>query len=81
MATDEIRDRCAETLTVGDIALSAGVHPVHLARTFRRFIGCSPGDYLRLCRVVRGVELLVGTRRSLSEVALASGFVDARGRT
>lgn len=71
-----LRDLCADDVSVGDIARECAVHPVYLARMFRRFFGCSPGDYARRCRLERAAALLSGSRRSLSEIALASGFAD-----
>lgn len=63
------------TPTVAEIAEACGVHPVHLARTFRRFFGCTPGAYLRRARVERAAAMLRG-RLGLSEVALRCGFAD-----
>src|SRR4051794_26735636 len=37
----------AYRLVLADLASIAGVHPVHLARTFRQMQGCSIGDYMR----------------------------------
>jgi AraC family transcriptional regulator len=62
--------------SVGAIAAECGVHPVHLARTFRRFFGCSPGEYLRQVRVERAAALLRRPNLSLAEVALRSGYAD-----
>ena len=63
------------TPSIAEIAHACGVHPVHLARTFRRFFGCTPGAYLRRARVGRAAAMLRG-RLSLSEVALRCGFAD-----
>jgi AraC family transcriptional regulator len=63
-------------LSVAAIARRVGVHPVHLARTFRAFFGCTPGDYVRERRCQRAAHLLSHTRRPIAEVALASGFAD-----
>lgn len=52
------------------------MHPVHLTRTFRRFFGCTPGEYLRERRLEKAASLLAGSRLPLSEVALESGFAD-----
>lgn len=65
-----------ERLSVAEIAAACGVHPVHLARTFRRFFGCSPGTYLRRARVERAAALLRQARLTLADVALRSGFAD-----
>ncbi len=71
-----IETRLAEDLTVIAIAREAGVHPVHAARTFRAFYGCTPAEYLRSRRCRRAAYLLSATRRPLAEVALMSGFAD-----
>jgi AraC family transcriptional regulator len=73
VACEMLRER---DCTVSEIAAVCGVHPVHLARTFRRFFGCSPGAYLRRCRVERAAALLRGGSLTLTEVALRSGFAD-----
>lgn len=63
-------------LSVGRIAALAGVHPVHLARVFRRAFGCTPGELLRWRRVERTADLLAGTRLPAAEIAAAVGFTD-----
>ena len=69
-------ERFAEAITLDQIASTVGVHPGHLAREFRRYYRCTPGDYIRQLRVDRACrELSVGDN-SLAEVALAAGFSD-----
>ena len=63
-------------LSVAKVAADAGVHPVHLARVFRRFLGCSPGDYLRGHRLEQAAALLGNGTASLADIAQAAGFVD-----
>ncbi|SDA25175.1 AraC family transcriptional regulator [Sphingomonas sp. NFR15] len=63
-------------LSVAAVASDAGVHPVHLARVFRRFLGCSPGEYLRGHRLERAAALLGEGVASLAAVAQSAGFVD-----
>jgi AraC family transcriptional regulator len=63
-------------LSVAKIATDAGVHPVHLARVFRRFLGCSPGDYLRGRRLERAAAMLGRGTASLADIAQSTGFVD-----
>ena len=38
-------------LTIAALGFTVEVHPVHLARTFRREYGCTPGEYLRRLRI------------------------------
>ncbi|MDX1624124.1 MAG: helix-turn-helix domain-containing protein, partial [Gemmatimonadota bacterium] len=46
---------------LAEIAEEVGVHPVHLARVFRRHHGCSMGEYARRLRVERAAEALTST--------------------
>jgi AraC family transcriptional regulator len=73
-ARDLIRDSGDAPLGVKDIAGEAGVHPIHLARAFRQFFRCSPGEYARQCRMERVRHLLISEKASLAEIALQAGF-------
>jgi AraC-like DNA-binding protein/CheY-like chemotaxis protein len=63
-----------ESLTVEDICRSAGLPATHGASLFRRATGLPILTYLRRVRVALACELLVGTRRKVLDIALASGF-------
>lgn len=76
LAHELIRDRCTDSVTVAEIAKAAGVHPFHLTRTFRKFFQCSPGEYLRKCRLQTASELLRSSQTPLAELALRCGFSD-----
>lgn len=62
--------------SIKKVSLAAGVTPIHFARTFRRFFGCTPGEFLRITRVKKAAHLLSRTSMTLAEVALESGFAD-----
>lgn len=62
--------------TLGEIAAAVGVHPVTLARTFRRSFGCSVGEYLRRLRIERAAAQLGASDTPLAVIALAAGFAD-----
>lgn len=72
---EHIRDTQPERPSTAALARIAGVHPVHLTRTFRRVHGCTIGGYLRSLRIERAMQLL-RSRASMSEIALAAGFSD-----
>jgi len=74
--TGMLRDSFAENPTLSDLAAPAGVHAVHLARVFRRFHGCTVGDYVRQLRIEYASQRLSTTDDSLVEIALAAGFSD-----
>ena len=63
-------------LKVADLAAEVGVHPVHLARVFKRYLHCSPGEHLRGLRLERAAALIGGSTASLSDIAYAAGFAD-----
>jgi AraC family transcriptional regulator len=68
--------RLESRATVREVAAGAGVHPVYLARAFRRCFGESPLDYRRRLRFREGVSLLTDTRDALADVAAHAGFSD-----
>lgn len=66
----------AEGVTFAGLAEAAGVHPVRLAREFRRHYRCTMGDYLRRLRVRAACRALSESDAPFSEVADACGFYD-----
>jgi AraC family transcriptional regulator len=73
----EVAERIATTdVTVSSLAGELSMHPVALARAFRREHGCSLTAYRRRARVRRAIELLTSTRMPLAEIAGESGFSD-----
>ncbi len=76
----QVRDRLeaefAAPPTLQDLAQTAGVHPVHLARAFRRRFGCSIGDYVRRLQVGHAVSRLEDPAQAIVDVAYMSGFAD-----
>lgn len=71
-----LHDRMAEPMDIASIAAEVDIHPVHLARVFRRHHGCSPGEYLRRIRVRAACRLLTDTDRPLTAIAFATGYTD-----
>lgn len=76
-ARERLRDDCADPPRIDELATLSGVHPVAFARAFRRRYGCSPGEYLRECRLDRAVDLLRRRPRlALADVAARAGYAD-----
>lgn len=65
----------APGLTIGALAAEVGVHPVHLARAWKRHLGRSPGDAIRLRRADHATQALV-RRKDLAETAALAGYAD-----
>jgi AraC family transcriptional regulator len=64
----------ARTPSLAELAGIGGVHPTHLARQFRRHYCSTIGEYIRERRVDAAIQLLSHGSRSLTEIALETGF-------
>lgn len=68
--------RYREQLPLCGLAEEAGVHPVHLARAFRKRYGCSVGDYLRQLKVASACRDLANSDMTMADIAGKNGFSD-----
>jgi len=75
-----VRDRLHDELRAGTsarhLANDVGVHPVHLARVFRRRFGCTIAEYVRRLRAEHAAALLASTDLPIAAVADETGFAD-----
>jgi AraC family transcriptional regulator len=71
-----LHERFCERPSLQEIAAAVGVHPVHLARTFRAVLHCTVGDYLRYLRVAFARRKLSEGSMPIVEIAHRSGFSD-----
>jgi len=67
---------CARPLRVAALATAVGVHPVHLARTFRRAFGHGVADHVWYIRTQAACRAILGGEESLSRIAANLGFSD-----
>lgn len=75
-ARDRLHADVAPRPSLAELAAEVGVHPVTLARAFRRTFGCTVGEYLRRLRIDRAAGQLATGTQPLAEIALAAGFAD-----
>ncbi|HEX4779174.1 MAG TPA: AraC family transcriptional regulator [Usitatibacter sp.] len=71
-----VEDDYARALTVQEIAREVGLHPVHVAREFRRRHGITLGEYANRVRVRAACGAIGRGGRTLAAVAHAVGFAD-----
>jgi AraC family transcriptional regulator len=71
-----MNDEYSCTLTLSQASEQAGVHPVHVSRSFRRTLGCTFREYLTLIRIRRATDLLKRSATCITEIAFACGFSD-----
>ena len=75
-ALDLLHEQFSEHLTIAYLATSVGVHPVHLAREFRKFYRCTIGEHIRQLRIEHACRELCVSDSSLAAIASAAGFSD-----
>lgn len=75
-AIEYLQAHFREVVTLSQVADAAEVHPVHLARDFRRRQGVTVGDYIRTLRIEWAGRELIATDRPIVEVAIEAGFCD-----
>jgi AraC family transcriptional regulator len=77
-------DRCTEYLrahptvtpSLSEIARMAGVHPMHLAKLFRKRFGYSMGEFIRRHRIAWACDQLSHDTGTISFIAASAGFAD-----
>jgi AraC family transcriptional regulator len=75
-AEEYLQAHYLDTLGLTDLAARVEIDPSHLARTFREHHGCTISDYVRRLRVEHARRELLGTSRTLAEIAYRAGFAD-----
>ncbi len=69
-----LNDSYDQALTLDVIGRVGDVHPVHVARCFRRYYATTVGDYLRQRRIEAAIDQRLQTKRSLTRIAVDCGF-------
>lgn len=65
-----------DSLNLDELAQAVGVHPTHLARTFKKHYRTTVGEYVRRLRLDWAMRRLSETKDSIAEIASAAGFYD-----
>jgi len=65
-----------ESHRLADVARIARIHPMTLAKLFRRRFGFSMGEYLRQRRIAWACEQLVRSEATIAAIAHDAGFAD-----
>ena len=73
---DKITAEYAERLTLDELSGEAGVHPVHLSRVFRRWMGQGIGEYVHRLRIRAACEQMLRPETPIADIGLSTGFAD-----
>jgi AraC family transcriptional regulator len=71
---EQLSENPCGSFTLRGIAASAGIHPVHLSRQFKRYYGEPLWDFLRRRRVEIGAQRILSGCETLCEIAYSLGF-------
>ena len=71
---DHIRTHYSEKVTLDSIASSGNVCRTKCCQIFKKYLGMTPNDYLNSFRLEKSMELLKGTKLSITEIASACGY-------
>jgi AraC family transcriptional regulator len=76
LVDDYLHHRMAEPVSIADIAEEAMLSPFHLMRLFKVTTGDSLYNHSLAIRLERAKDLLIGTRLTVAEIGLETGFHD-----
>lgn len=71
-----LHDKWNEVLSLQEIAIHVGAHPVTISKNFRRYFHCTLGEYQRKLKIEKSIDLIKNQALSLSEIAFYCGFTD-----
>ena len=72
-----LHEDCARQWTLGELASHAGLSRTSLAERFRKTMGNTPLNYLRIVRIQKAMSVLIESERSLEQIAQEVGYQDA----
>jgi AraC family transcriptional regulator len=73
---DSLEENWDKPISLHDLALVAGVHPITISKHFPAYFSCTLGEYLRRLKTEKALGLIKSSRRSLLDIAMECGFAD-----
>ncbi len=71
-----LNDRWNENLSLKELANATGVHPITISKHFRKYFGCTLGEYMRKLKVNKSISLIKNSDLNLTDIAFRCGFAD-----
>lgn len=76
-AVELMESNLEELINLDELAALVGISRRQLERLFKKYVGCVPRRYYLNLRLKKARQLLLQTPSSVSEIAIACGFVSA----
>ncbi|WPU93698.1 AraC family transcriptional regulator [Mucilaginibacter sabulilitoris] len=71
-----LNDKWNENITLAELSIACGIHPVTISRYFPVYFSFTFGQYCRMLKVRHAISMIRLKRTNLFEVAYACGFSD-----
>jgi transcriptional regulator GlxA family with amidase domain len=75
IALELMQKNIEEPLSIPELASCTGISRRQLERRFGRFVGATPSRYYLELRLTRARQLVLQTNRSITDIAISTGFV------
>lgn len=76
LITQLLHDNWNQQLTLQEISVVVGAHPVTISKYFRKYFSCTLGEYQRKLKIEKSIQLIKESKLSLTEIAFLCGFTD-----
>ncbi|WP_299765873.1 AraC family transcriptional regulator [uncultured Dokdonia sp.] len=71
-----LNDRWQEQISLYELSIIIGVHPVTISKQFRKYFNCTYGEYMRKLKVKNSIDLIKNSNLPLIDIAYHCGFAD-----
>lgn len=71
-----LHEERVSNISLEKISKEINIHPVHISRSFRKYFGITPGEYLRKLKAKNACIMIKEKKYPLSKVAVETGFYD-----
>jgi len=76
IAAEVLNDHWDKSVSLDELSVATGIHPVTISKYFRKHFFCTLGEYLRKLKIDRSLPLVKDSKKSLTEIAMTCGFSD-----
>lgn len=73
---DYLQANWNEPITLSQLAVLSGVHPITISKYFSRYFGCNLGAYRRKLKIEHSLSMIKSSDISLTDTAFKCGFAD-----